>query len=43
VVIAEKEKGIIKAQPIIIPKNNKYDRITIAKRKTWERLGIWLD
>ena len=43
VAIAAKEKGIIKAQPIIIPKNNKYDRITIAKQRDWERLGIWVD
>lgn len=31
VAIAAKEKGIIKAQPVNIPKNHKYDRITIAK------------
>jgi len=40
VATAAKEKGIIKAKPINIPKNDKYDRITIAKQKTWERLGI---
>lgn len=43
VAIAVKEKGIIKAQPVNIPKNHKYDRITIAKQRAWERLGIWLD
>ena len=43
VAIAAKEKGIIKAQPVNIPKNHKYDRITIAKKRAWERLGIWLD
>ncbi len=43
VVTAAKEKDIIKAQPVNIPQNDKYDRITIAKQKTCERLGIWLD
>lgn len=38
-----KERGIIKAMPVVIPKNDKYDRINIAKQRTWERLGIWLD
>jgi len=38
-----KIKGIIKAKPFIIPKNDKYDRITLTKQKTWERLGIWLE
>lgn len=38
-----KAKGILKAKPIIIPKYNKYDRITMCKEKTWERLGIWLE
>ncbi|MBZ4647047.1 MAG: hypothetical protein JG777_2536 [Clostridia bacterium] len=36
-------KDIIKAQPVNIPKDDKYDRITIAKRRTRERLGIWVD
>jgi len=43
VAIIAEEKGIIKPKPIIIPKNLKYDRITITKQRTWERLGIWLD
>ena len=38
-----KDKGIIKANPINIPKNDRYDRIIIAKRRTWERLGVWLN
>lgn len=38
-----REKGVVKPEPIKIPKNIRYDRITIAKLKTWERLGIWLD
>lgn len=37
-----KKKEIKKANPIIIPHNCKYDRITMAKRKTRERLGIWV-
>lgn len=43
VAILAEEKGIIKPKSIIIPKNLKYDRITITKQRTWERLGIWLD
>ncbi|AST57999.1 ABC transporter substrate binding protein [Thermoanaerobacterium thermosaccharolyticum] len=43
VAILAKEKGIIKADPVKIPENNKYDRITIAKQRTWKRLGIWVD
>lgn len=38
-----KKNGLTKPRPIKIPKNIKYDRITIAKQRTWERLGIWLD
>lgn len=37
------EKGVIKPKPIIIPKDNKYDRISITKQRTLERLGILLD
>ena len=44
VITEAKGKDIIKAMPVSIPKSAlKYDRITIAKRRTWERLGIWVD
>jgi len=43
VAAAAKEKGIIKAKPISIPKDDKYDRITIAKLRTRERLGFELN
>jgi len=43
IAISSDEKGIIKPKPIIIPKNHKYDRIAIARQRTWEQLGIWLD
>jgi len=38
-----KEKGITKPRSIIIPKNLEYDRISIAKRRIWQRFGIWID
>jgi len=43
VAAAARAKGIVKAKPVNIPKNDRYDRITIARQKTWERLGIWID
>jgi len=41
-IATEAYKRKISPKPIIIPKNFKYDRLTITKQNTWDRLGVWL-